>query len=186
MEKLTKYQRHEKRREIIIEAAKKCVAEKGFHAASVAMIANEAKINVGQMYRYFNSKESIVEAISEQVFEKNVKKMKKGGQFANIFICDTEDTKTMSEIHSEANRNSAVDRIMIRAEKKMSEYIINEMKKLDPKLNDKDAEEAESMLMILTGGLFLFSLRKKNMPKNKMLKLSEYMFKKLFPNLSKK
>lgn len=38
MEKLTKPQRDEKRIKDIVAAAKKCVAEKGFHAASVAMI----------------------------------------------------------------------------------------------------------------------------------------------------
>lgn len=52
-------QRHEQ----ILAAAKQCFRSEGFHAASMANIAATAGLSVGQIYRYFQNKEAIVEAI---------------------------------------------------------------------------------------------------------------------------
>ncbi len=56
-------QKQQARRAEIVGAAQKCFAEKGLHGASVADIAREAGLSVGQLYRIFASKEAIIEAI---------------------------------------------------------------------------------------------------------------------------
>lgn len=53
----------EARRKRILDAAIECVLRSGFHGASIAEIANEADISVGVIYRYFQNKEAIIEAI---------------------------------------------------------------------------------------------------------------------------
>jgi AcrR family transcriptional regulator len=58
-----------RQRERILEAAEKCFIESGFHAASVAHIADTAGISAGLIYRYFDSKALIVKAIIEQHLE---------------------------------------------------------------------------------------------------------------------
>jgi len=53
-------------RERILTAAQKCFIERGFHAASMANIADAADMSPGLIYRYFASKSEIVLAIIEQ------------------------------------------------------------------------------------------------------------------------
>jgi AcrR family transcriptional regulator len=53
----------EARRQQIVDAASACVRRAGFHAASMAEIAQAAGLSVGQIYRYFENKEAIVAAI---------------------------------------------------------------------------------------------------------------------------
>jgi TetR/AcrR family transcriptional regulator, repressor for uid operon len=50
----------------ILDATVRCIRLKGFHAASMADIAREAKISVGVIYLYFNNKEALLEAIAER------------------------------------------------------------------------------------------------------------------------
>lgn len=58
--------RAEAQRERILGAAQKCFIERGFHAASMANIATEARMSAGLMYRYFENKNAIVLAIIER------------------------------------------------------------------------------------------------------------------------
>lgn len=56
----------EAQRERILDAAQKCFIERGFHAASIASIAQTAGMSAGLMYRYFENKNAIVTAIIER------------------------------------------------------------------------------------------------------------------------
>lgn len=51
------------KRELILAAAVKTFAEKGFHGTRVADIANEADIAYGLIYHYFKNKEEILNSI---------------------------------------------------------------------------------------------------------------------------
>lgn len=55
----------EARRARILDAARACFAESGFHGASMQRICAEARMSPGALYRYFPSKHVIVEAIAE-------------------------------------------------------------------------------------------------------------------------
>ncbi len=52
-----------KQRERILEAARLCFVKHGFHGASIANIAEEAGMSPGLMYRYFDNKNAIIQAI---------------------------------------------------------------------------------------------------------------------------
>lgn len=54
------------RRAQILQAARLCFAEAGFHGASMHQICAAAKMSPGALYRYFPSKEAIIEAIAEE------------------------------------------------------------------------------------------------------------------------
>jgi len=47
----------------IIKAGLKLFVTQGIHAVTIAQIAAEAKVGIGTVYRYFNSKEDIVQQI---------------------------------------------------------------------------------------------------------------------------
>lgn len=61
--------RAEAQRERILCAAQKCFIDYGFHAASMAGIAETAQMSAGLMYRYFENKNAIVLAIIERQLE---------------------------------------------------------------------------------------------------------------------
>jgi AcrR family transcriptional regulator len=58
--------RAETQRDRILCAALQCFIEHGFHAASMANIADAAGMSAGLMYRYFDNKNAIVLAIVER------------------------------------------------------------------------------------------------------------------------
>jgi len=56
----------DERRRRILEAARACFARSGFHGASMQEICAAAKMSPGALYRYFPSKEAIIEAIADE------------------------------------------------------------------------------------------------------------------------
>ena len=58
--------RADAQRRRILDAARKCFAERGFHAASMASIAETAEMSPGLIYRYFAGKAEIIQGIVRQ------------------------------------------------------------------------------------------------------------------------
>jgi AcrR family transcriptional regulator len=54
------------RRRQILDAARTCFIENGFHATSMQDILKASRLSAGAVYRYFPSKESIVAAIADE------------------------------------------------------------------------------------------------------------------------
>jgi AcrR family transcriptional regulator len=61
--------RVEAQRDRILCAAHKCFVEHGFHAATMASIAETAQMSAGLMYRYFENKNAIVLGIIARLLE---------------------------------------------------------------------------------------------------------------------
>lgn len=59
-------ERHETRRQTILQAAAYCFAEKGIHATSTAEICRVAEMSSGNLFYYFESKDAIVQALAER------------------------------------------------------------------------------------------------------------------------
>ena len=58
-------------RQRILEAAMRCFSDSGFHSASMQQICAAANMSPGGVYRYFASKDEIIEAIVEHVHARN-------------------------------------------------------------------------------------------------------------------
>src|SRR3712207_662524 len=56
----------EERKQQILMAAEVCFARRGFHGATMPEICAEAKLSPGTVYRYFRSKDDLIEALVEQ------------------------------------------------------------------------------------------------------------------------
>jgi len=106
-------------RQRILAAAEKCFIEHGFHAASVASIADTAQMSPGLIYRYFSSKNEIILAIIEQQLQLARQEMRRQDARANLaqqiaesFAPDCGGQQTNAalflEISAEATRDAAI------------------------------------------------------------------------------
>ena len=121
-------QKQQARRAEIVVAAQKCFAEKGLHGASVADIAREAGLSVGQLYRIFASKEAIIEAIVSEIVNARVGEMidenhnlaRKAAVLAGRIptsAATKSDNYLLMEINAEASRNPRLREILMQAER---------------------------------------------------------------------
>jgi AcrR family transcriptional regulator len=55
------------RRRQILDAARACFARNGFHATSMQDVVAESGLSMGAVYRYFASKDELIQAIAEEV-----------------------------------------------------------------------------------------------------------------------
>jgi TetR/AcrR family transcriptional regulator, repressor of fatR-cypB operon len=54
------------KREVILDAALALFAERGFHGTAVPLVAERANVGAGTLYRYFESKEALVNALYQR------------------------------------------------------------------------------------------------------------------------
>ncbi|MEE7533303.1 MULTISPECIES: TetR/AcrR family transcriptional regulator [Klebsiella] len=151
------------RRAEIVAAAQKCLAEKGLHGASVADIARQAGLSVGQLYRIFASKEEIVEAIVSEIVNARVGEMVAGNhdlvRMASVLagvIPATDDTKTdnylLMEINAEASRNPRLREIMHQADRRLKEEGGRLTRHYHPEMSAEQINVACEFIAILTEG----------------------------------
>ncbi|MEU5979759.1 TetR/AcrR family transcriptional regulator [Streptomyces sp. NPDC047315] len=57
------------RRRQILDGAARCFARNGFHATSMQDVLGEVGLSAGAVYRYFRSKDELIEAIANEVFD---------------------------------------------------------------------------------------------------------------------
>lgn len=62
----------EARRQQILEAALTCFARTGFHRTTMQDICQQAGLSPGALYRYFGSKEEIIQELAEESRRRNV------------------------------------------------------------------------------------------------------------------
>ena len=60
--------RRTNRKAAILDAAERCFVRSGFHGASMSEICAEAGMSPGNLYRYFPSKEAMIEGLCERDF----------------------------------------------------------------------------------------------------------------------
>lgn len=127
-----KYPDGQSPRERIFDAARKLFGTKGFHPTTIAELAAEARVSMGQLYRHFDSKDAIIAAIVEEDSRVRVADMhrifdslerKECTTFEAIkAIADMQtsdgDAALFYEILAEASRNPTVAALM----RQLTEY----------------------------------------------------------------
>src|SRR3954454_20910517 len=91
----------EPRRREILDAAATCFTRRGFHQTTMQDICEESKLSPGAVYRYFRSKEEIIEAMCSRAETDDVDTirvtMARGGtletldELARLFLENLED-----------------------------------------------------------------------------------------------
>jgi len=119
---VSRAERRDQQTHRVLEAAKRCFVLYGFQGASMNQICTEAGMSPGALYRYFPSKEAIVEAICEAdrqqdaelfamvVGNKDVVDGVVQGAMRHIrFVHETNAAPMFAEIAAESMRNPAVN-----------------------------------------------------------------------------
>lgn len=105
----------------ILDAAKKCFVRSGFRGASMHDICKEADMSPGALYRYFPSKEAIIEAIAENDRMEDAKILSTMNENPNVLdglvnavmahirhVHESGFSPLFTEIRAEGMRNEAV------------------------------------------------------------------------------
>jgi AcrR family transcriptional regulator len=114
----------EHRKQQILDAAAACFVRRGFHQTTMQDICQESELSPGAVYRYFPSKEAIIEAMAEyrqrQNAERLEKAMSKGAtlevfdELIRLFFLEREAAEMMAtcalmlETITEAPRNPQI------------------------------------------------------------------------------
>jgi len=183
--------RDQQHRDQIVEAARDCVVRRGFHGASMGEIAAAANMSVGQIYRYFPSKEAIVHAIVERIVEQREQFMVERAGRPNVAQEMAEhlvvggleefrqDDLLMLEISAEATRNPAVREIVKRADQRLCEQAVANFRREHPQLDPSEASARVELLVVLFEGTLLRRLTGRGMTHPHLRDLSRAVIEKL-------
>jgi TetR/AcrR family transcriptional regulator, repressor for uid operon len=108
------------RRDQIVAAAERAFVRYGFHAATMQQVAEEAGMSAGNLYRYFPSKEAIVEELcardqaeraevfAEMTRGRDIASAMESALREHLLARSPEKARMIVEIWAEAGRNSRV------------------------------------------------------------------------------
>jgi TetR/AcrR family transcriptional regulator, repressor for uid operon len=160
-------EKHEEKRQEILEAAGQCFARKGFQGATISDVCAEANISPGHLYHYFASKEAIIAGMAEarlafaaECFNRVVE----GPDLISALVAEIELGKAqvdpkgqplLLEIMAEAGRNPAVAKILQEHSKAVRALLTDVLRKGQSRgLVDEslDAELTAAVLLSVVGG----------------------------------
>jgi TetR/AcrR family transcriptional repressor of uid operon len=157
------------RRSEILDAARRCFARMGFHQTSMQQICSEAGMSAGNVYRYFPSKEAIIEGITERD-RAEVAAQLASTQFSTDFFTTfaalarhhfvertADEVGLCAEIMAESRRNPTIAKIMGEFDIDVKERLITMLRSAQARgdiARDADIGIAVEMLMIIADGVW--------------------------------
>lgn len=164
--------RAEVRRAQILDAARICFCEHGFHGASIARICQTASMSPGHIYHYFRNKEEIIAAIVEQDLARVLdfhKRLRDASDFAStVSECvaegvrgalDPAQTALKLEILAEATRNARVAELVRTADARLRASFIETMRFIGREDSDEALHCCLDSLSELFDGLVVRGVR---------------------------
>lgn len=153
----------------IRDAARACVRDEGFHAATISRIAAAAAMSKGHIYKYYENKEAIMIALIEHdmhefmllISQLGQSDSRSAGALIDSFvselpaILDSDRTALWLEVQAEAARNPIVKDMAIKAANYFRETI---RKVIEPVLEGSTPQDIDmrvEMLLISMHGLGL-------------------------------
>ena len=159
----------DERRIVILAAAERAFVRYGFHAATMNQVADEAGMSAGNLYRYFPSKEAIVEGLCEldqaersEAFAAlagadDLHAAMRAALDEHVLNCPPAKARMIVEIWAEAGRNPRVAEFAHRLDRGVIEGLAElfDLAKARGSANAQvDARFAASLMFTLVAGLF--------------------------------
>jgi AcrR family transcriptional regulator len=151
------------RRDEIVAAARHCMVRHGFHAASMAEIAQQARMSVGQIYRYFPSKEAIIHSIVERIVERRLAWIRDESAPADfprrlatraldLGPDDADDRALLLDATAEATRNPEIAEIVRKADRRLHAQAVASVRRDQPGLSAREATARVELMAVLSEG----------------------------------
>ena len=159
----------EERRAHILAAAERAFVRYGFHAATMTQVADEAAMSAGNLYRYFPSKEAIVEGLclADQVARSenfaalasadDLKAAMRAALREHVLGSPRQKARMIVEIWAESGRNPRVAEFTRQLDHDVLEgmaELVELAKSRGVAAETLDARFAASVLFTLVSGLF--------------------------------
>lgn len=161
----------DERRAHILDAARTCFSRAGFHRTSMQEICAEAKMSPGGIYRYFASKDAIIEAIAqeEQCAGRRILEvmLEPGSLHDRLLRCgltyietmrDRRSVQMMLEVYVESMRNTTVGAFFAKCEvenRKMVREVFARAKATGEIAADADIDTIMMTLVAFADGIVL-------------------------------
>jgi len=187
--------RDELRRDQIVAAARLCVVHHGFHATSMAQIAKQAQMSVGQIYRYFPSKDALIHAIVERIVNRRLDWLAVGGMQSDLPMAlasrkfddsplDADDRALWLEVTAEATRNPAVADIVRKADSLLHSQAVAAVRQDHPQLSEQEATARVELIAVLYGGTVFREMLEQQAEPAMLAALYREVFERLLPGSS--
>ena len=182
----------QQRQQVIIAAAKVCFSRSGFHGASMADISRECALGAGQIYRYFSSKELIVEATIKNIV-----------QSWHAFLLDQlplqhttdaiinpdsafwqhwpwQDRQLLLEVYSEASRHENVRAILAHAEQHLTAALDALFAQQMPQCSATQRVHRIQFLLLLVDGVACRSFSDSDLAQSELQRVNGILTQHLF------
>lgn len=189
------------RRAVILDAAEQCFSRAGFHQTSMSDICQAAGMSPGNLYRYFPSKEAIIEGITERhrvqiaadfdaienapSFYEGIAAMAR----ACMVERSVEEVNLGIEIMAECRRNPAIAKLFYDLEDEVKARLVKlletaaERGEINP---SADFESAAAALAVIADGIQLRRVADRNFDVERVLPLMFQMTENLLGNPAKR
>lgn len=168
--RVTDPEKHQAKKQMIMEAAKACFAEQGFHQTSTAQICAAAGVSTGNLFHYFASKKAIIAAIVEedlqqtQIFVAALREQENLVTALDAFFdvvldvaSDTAQASLALEIAAEAGRDAEIGvlyRLSTRVMREELEYLVSLGMERGQFRRQFSAASVVHCLMVMVDGIF--------------------------------
>lgn len=185
---------------LILEGAKRAFAEKGFDGASMQDLARAAQMSAGNFYRYFPSKNAIVEAIIARDLadvQRDFERVRMSDDPAQALIevmchridtLDCTDGPLWAEIDAAAARRPEIGTVVDRMERAIGQFLMIVFAAIAG-LSQHEAEgrfsgHAGFLILLFKGASTRLAGRGCQMPDNARMQLRELIVKSIHQTLA--
>lgn len=186
----------------ILNAAEKAFIEHGFHAAGMALIAAEAEMSPGLIYRYYPGKHDIILAIIERQLEENragIRELYKSGldvpqaMYETYLHWRTADPKEMNaalfaETSAEATRSASLAQAVAQSDAAVRDdlerWLATPREQGGGGMPPETAPVAAMSMLFFMNGLAIHAIRQPGCDDAAVKAAIEHYVKGLFPTLA--
>ena len=156
--------RQQQRKDALIDIARKSFQHNGLHGTTLAVIAKDSTLSVGQIYRIFVNKEEIVEAVVNQIVSERVAlflaqnhDLEQKAVLLARAIPPTDgqrlDDALLMEINAESLRNPRLLAILQRADQKMKSEATTMIRRHLPQVSEEALADSSELIAIIVEGV---------------------------------
>ncbi|UDJ83490.1 TetR/AcrR family transcriptional regulator [Kosakonia oryzae] len=188
MNQETNPQRNCTRKQQIIEAAKACFSEYGFHGCSMAELFSRSGYGAGQLYRDFHSKEALINEVVKSVAAEwrafLFRQLRPDTTLSDLLNIESafwsgwsqREHALLLESYSEASRNEQVRKILTDEEEQTINYLAGNSEILNGETQQPFSRAQIRLLLTIIDGFICRVVYDQQLNENELVRLNTLIF----------